>query len=189
MDIVNLTKGANVQLADKIAENSVMTVDLSWDPSKKEGVEFDIDAVAYLLDENGRLTGGSNIVFFGTPGKVHESGSVRLSEDNRTGKGSGPDETITIDFNKVPANISKIAVACSIYQAAERRQNFGQVPSCKVVVNAGNESITYDCTEDFSTETTLIIGEFYRHGGSWKFKAIGEAYTANINEVAASFNE
>ena len=61
-----------------------------------------------------------------------------------------------------------------------RNQNFGQVNNAFIRIynpDTNEELLRYDLTEDFSIETALVIGELYRHGGEWKFNAIGQATT------------
>ncbi len=56
------------------------------------------------------------------------------------------------------------------------RTGFGQVGNAitRVVNQAdGQELARYDLSEDASTETAMISAEVYRHGGEWKFRAIG----------------
>jgi tellurium resistance protein TerD len=31
-------------------------------------------------------------------------------------------------------------------------------------------------SEDFSIETSIVVGELYRRNGEWKFKAVGQGY-------------
>lgn len=47
--------------------------------------------------------------------------------DNRTGEGEGDDEQLVVDLKKVPADVHKIAITVTIYDAEGRSQNFGQV--------------------------------------------------------------
>ena len=47
--------------------------------------------------------------------------------DNLTGAGDGDDEQIKITLSSSPAEITKIAFTVTIYEAEQRRQNFGQV--------------------------------------------------------------
>jgi len=49
----------------------------------------------------------------------------------------GDDEQIKVDLKKIPENIAKVAVAVTIYDATQRKQNFGQVS--KVFVRVVNE--------------------------------------------------
>ena len=82
--------------------------------------------------------------------------------DNLTGEGEGDDEQIEVDLTKIPANISKVAFTCTIYEAETRRQNFGQVSNAFIRIvdeSSGTELIRYDLGEDFSIETAVVVGE------------------------------
>jgi tellurium resistance protein TerD len=45
----------------------------------------------------------------------------------------------------------------------------------------------YDLSEDASNETAMIFGELYRHGGEWKFRAVGQVYAAGLPGIAKDF--
>ncbi|RCK09669.1 hypothetical protein DT075_37815 [Bacillus licheniformis] len=53
--------------------------------------------------------------------------------------------------------------------------------------DSNEELIRYDLGEDFSIETALITGELYRHGGEWKFSAIGSGYQGGLARIATDF--
>ena len=110
--------------------------------------------------------------------------------DNRDGQGEGDDEVIKINLTQVPAEVERIAVSVTIDQAEQRRQNFGQVGGAFIrIVNEdnGQELTRYDLGEDFSTETAVIFGEVYRHGGEWKFRAVGQGYTGGLGPLARNY--
>lgn len=84
-----------------------------------------------------------------------------------------------MDLSSVPADVAKIAFTITIYEAAERSQNFGQVSRAYArIVNDANEEelVRFDLGEDFSIETGVVVGELYRNGSEWKFNAIGSGY-------------
>jgi tellurium resistance protein TerD len=33
----------------------------------------------------------------------------------------------------------------------------------------------------------MIFGEIYRHGGDWKFRAVGQGYTSGLAGIARDF--
>ncbi|MGN0691576.1 MAG: TerD family protein, partial [Oscillospiraceae bacterium] len=115
--------------------------------------------------------------------------------DNLTGAGEGDDEVILIDFTKVPANISRIAITVTIHEAQSRNQNFGQVSNAYVRVAkrsseddfAGEEALRYDLAEDFSIETAIVVCEIYRRNGEWKFSAVGAGYQGGLAALCRSF--
>lgn len=182
---INLVKGQKIDLTKGNAGLTKVTVGLGWDPAviekkgffgtKKEAVNIDCDASAILLDENGRLTQEKNVVFFAN--LKSPDGSVHHSGDNLTGDGDGDDEQISVELNKVPANVHRIVFVVNIYDCVNRKQDFGMVQSAFIrVVNSSNnqELIKFNLTENYSGKTSLIVGEMYKHSGEWKFNAIGE---------------
>lgn len=192
---VVLTKGVNISL-EKAVEAGLknVTVGLAWDEIPGAS-SFDADSIALMLDANGKLiTNGS--VYYGlapSPGAPFKSvdGSIQHSGDNLTGKGSGDDETLTTTLASVPANVEKINFIINIHDAAARRQNFGQVPSCKARLynkDTGEVLAKYDLVEDFSAATAVEVAQLYRYEGTWKFKALGNALTGNLQEIAAKYN-
>ena len=179
---VNLKKGQKVDLTKGNPGLSKLLVGLGWDVNKYDGgSDLDLDAAPFLLAANGKVTSDADFVFFNN--LKHASGSVEHMGDNLTGEGDGDDEQIKVDLSKVPANIDKIDFTVTIYDAEARKQNFGQVSNAyiRVVDEAkGQELIRFDLGEDFSVETAVIVGELYRHGGEWKFKALGRGFYGGL---------
>ncbi|MBR0061645.1 MAG: TerD family protein, partial [Selenomonadaceae bacterium] len=145
-------------------------------------------AAAFLLGANGKVNSDDDFVFYNN--LKHKSGSVEHMGDNLTGAGEGDDEEIKIDLSKVPAEVEKIDFTVTIYEAEERKQNFGQVENAfiRVVNSATNEElIRYDLGEDFSIETAVVIGELYRNKGEWKFNAIGSGFSGGLASLGKNY--
>lgn len=188
---VNLSKGQKVSLEKSM---TLALVGLGWDTNKYDGgYDFDLDAAAFLLDDSGKVTCDEDFVFYNN--LEHKSGAVKHTGDNLTGAGEGDDEVILIDFTKVPANISRIAITVTIHEAQSRNQNFGQVSNAYVRVAkrsseddfAGEEALRYDLAEDFSIETAIVVCEIYRRNGEWKFSAVGAGYQGGLAALCRSF--
>jgi tellurium resistance protein TerD len=178
---ISLAKGGNVSLTKQAAEAGTpeltqLTVGLGWDARTTTGTEFDLDASAIGVKEDGKALSDGHFVFFNN--LKSPEGAISLSGDNRTGEGEGDDESVVVDLGLVPAEISKIVVPVSIYDAVNRAQNFGQVRNAyiRVVDQTGTELVRYDLSEDYSTETVVIFGEVYRNGAEWKFRAVGQGH-------------
>jgi tellurium resistance protein TerD len=164
---VNLQKGQKVDLTKGREGLSKVVVGLGWDTNKFDGPDFDLDASAFLLGDNGKCASPDDFVFY----------------NNLTGDGEGDDEQITIDLSKIPANIQKIAITVTIHMAQERGQNFGLVSNSfvRVVDDAYNqELLRYDLSEDYSIETALVFCELYRKGTEWKFAAVGQGFNDGL---------
>lgn len=189
---VSLSKGGKVSLAKVaadagIAKLSKLSVGLGWDTNRYDGgAQFDLDASAFCCGPNGKVTCDSDFIFYNNkvmPGIEHMG-------DNRTGEGEGDDETINIDLDAVPENITEIYITVTIDQYDVRNQNFGMVENSYVRVvdqETGTKLITYDLGEDFSIETAIVVAKFYKHNGEWKFNAIGSGFSGGLAALCANF--
>ena len=150
-------------------------VGLGWDPNEGSGEDFDLDASTFMLGENHKLPRDEFFVFYNN--LKSPDGAVESMGDDRTGGSSdGDDETLNVDLSKVDPRVTEIIFTATIYKAAERRQNFGQVHNSYIrLYNAiTNEEIArYDLDEDFSIETAIEFGRIYRRGSEWRFEALG----------------
>ncbi|HBV96442.1 MAG: chemical-damaging agent resistance protein C [Peptococcaceae bacterium BICA1-7] len=187
--MISLAKGQKVDLTKTNPGLTKIMVGLGWDTNKYDGGnEFDLDAVVFLLNAEGKATGDGAFIFYNN--KQDPSGSIVLSGDNRSGEGEGDDETIKINLAGVPADVHKIAVCINIHEAAGRNQNFGQVSNAFVRVandETGEELLRYDLGEDYSIETGIVAAEIYRHSGEWKFNAVGSGFQGGLASLAATY--
>ena len=191
---ISLKKGQKVDLTKGNPGLSKLLIGLGWDTNKYDGgSDFDLDASAFLLGPNEKVTSDADFVFYGN--LKHASGAVEHTGDNLTGEGEGDDEQIKVDLSKVPASIDKIDFTVTIYEADERKQNFGQVSNAYVRVarmaNAqdmqGTEVLRFDLMEEFSVETALVVCEIYRHNGEWKFNAVGAGYQGGLEALCRAY--
>ena len=186
---VSLQKGQKVSLTKGNPGLTKVVVGLGWDVNQFDtGGDFDLDASAFLLGDDGRVTCSEDFVFFGN--LAHPSGSVQHMGDNLTGAGDGDDEQIKIDLSKIPANITRIAFTVTIYEPEKRQQNFGQVNNAFIRIyneQTGEEMLRYDLGEDFSIETAAVFGELYKNNNEWKFNAIGSGFQGGLAALCASY--
>ena len=176
--MINLQKGQRIEIG-----LSKVGVGLGWDPNQSTGYDFDLDASAFMLGENGKLPQDEFFVFYNNP--LSPDQAVESSGDDMTGGNSdgGDDETLSVDLTKIDARIKEIIFTVTIHKAEERRQNFGQVRKSYIrVYNAvSNEEIArYDLDEDFSVETAVEFGRLYKRNGEWKFEAVGQGYKGGL---------
>ena len=186
---ISLTKGQRIDLTKSNPGLKEVMIGLGWDTNKYDGgFDFDLDAAAFLLGADNKVTEGGDFVFYNN--LKHKSGAVEHMGDNLTGEGEGDDEQIKIDLSKVPANIEKIAFTVTIHEADKRSQTFGQVDNAfiRAVDNSsGIELMKYDLGEDFSVETAIIAGELYRKGSEWNFKAVGDGFKGGLAALCKNF--
>jgi tellurium resistance protein TerD len=185
---VSLSKGGNVSLSKSDPGLRRILIGLGWDTRETAGADFDLDASLFMVGAGGRVRSDQDFIFYNNLRSA--DGSVEHTGDNLTGVGEGDDESIRVSLDTVPAEIDKLAVTVTIHDAEARRQSFGQVDNAFIrIVNEdnNNEIVRYDLSEDASTETAMIFGEVYRHGGEWKFRAVGQGYTGGLGPLARNF--
>ncbi|MBW4018628.1 TerD family protein [Moraxella osloensis] len=185
---ISLTKGGNVNLSKEAPNLTNIAVGLGWNPRATDGQAFDLDAIAFLVNESGKVRADTDFIFFNNLKSA--DGAVEHTGDNRTGEGDGDDEVIKVDLSKVPADVSKVIFCAVIYDGQARNQNFGQVANAyiRVVNTQGDAEVArYDLSEDSSTETAMIFGELYKNNGEWKFRAVGQGFAGGLGPLAASY--
>lgn len=178
---LNLTKGERVSLVKGNANLDKIHVGLGWDVNTTGGADFDLDASVFMVGASGKVEKQKNFVFFNN--LQSPCGSVVHTGDNLTGEGDGDDESIKVTLSKVPADVQKLIFTVSIYEAQNRRQNFGQVENAFIRIEdeaTGHEFLRFDLTENYSNASSVIVGEIYRYNGEWKFNAVGNGVRDEI---------
>lgn len=185
---ISLTKGGNISLSKTDPTLKNIVVGLGWDARPTDGSDFDLDASAFMVKEDGKVRSDGDFIFYNQT--KSGCGSVEHTGDNRTGAGDGDDEALIVLLDKVPQDIQRIIFTVTIHDADVRKQNFGQVSKAyvRVVNKDSNQEVTrYDLSEDASIETAMIFGEIYRHSGEWKFKAVGQGYAGGLGALARQY--
>ncbi len=207
---INLVKGQTIDLRknDKGEEFdlSQVTVGLGWDiRQKKSGgflgklmgggkeAEYDLDAVAFVLDANGKVadlgrtvqtndgrTMGmyqGDVVFFNS--MKHPSGHIWLTGDNRTGAGDGDDEQVIVKLDALDQKYQKIVFVVTIYQGRQNGQHFGMVDNAfiRAIDAKGKEIARFTMSGDatYNNMCGMVFAEVYRKDNGWKFRALGNA--------------
>lgn len=220
---INLQKGQTIDLrkndkGESIYDLSSVTIGLGWDVRQKESgflgrlfgggkeEEYDLDAIAFLLDANGKVANlgktikrqdgqqislhGGDVIYFNSLN--HPSGHIWLTGDNRTGEGDGDDEQIIVKLDSLDEKYQKILFVVSIYQGRKNNQHFGMVENAfiRAVDAKGKEITKFSLSGDSSVNgmCSMIFSEVYRKDGGWKFRAIGEPRTTdNFVEILKNY--
>ena len=184
--ILNLNKNDILDLTKRNPGLKKVSLGAGWDIANN-GLDYDLDIAAFLLDSNNKFNTVSNIIFFNNK----ESQGISLAGDNRTGAGEGDDEVININLEEINPNIAKIVFVVTIHEAQAKRQTFGMVENSYVrlvdLENNKREICRFNLKENGSTATSVIFAELNRKGSEWQFKAIGEGKIADLNGVLALY--
>ena len=185
---ITLQKGQGVSLRkDSGYDLSRLTVGLGWDIAPSTPA-YDLDAVAFLLDGNGKVRNlgklgangrptleGGDVVFYKS--LIHPSGKVRLSGDNQSGSTSGDAEQIEVALDTLPDTYQQIIFAVAIYQGHERKQSFAGVRRAHIRAGdgKGQEICRYDIGSDPGNHAcAMTFASVERGTNGWNFNAIGE---------------
>ena len=184
--ILNLNKNDILDLTKRNPGLKKVRLGAGWDIANN-GLDYDLDIAAFLLDSNNKFNTVSNIIFFNNK----EGQGISLAGDNRTGAGEGDDEVININLEEINPNIAKIVFVVTIHEAQAKRQTFGMVENSYVrlvdLENNKREICRFNLKENGSTATSVIFAELNRKGSEWQFKAIGEGKIADLNGVLALY--
>ena len=96
-----------------------------------------------------------------------------------------------VDLSRIPSTIHKLVFVVNIYDCVKRKQHFGMIKmrlSELLILLDSQELIHYNLSDDYSGNTSLIVGEIYRNGSDWKFAAVGTGTTAaSLSELVRSY--
>lgn len=162
---------------------------LNWDvhPVHKASLThgFDLDCFAFLTNAQGKIGGGSDVVFFNN--KSAYNGAVMLPRDNRTGEGDDDEELIT-DITKLPAHIEKVEHFVFLHEAEQRNQNFSMIQGGNFTLyDQDGKVLQVYKLQQFVNGTALHVGTLQRVDGGWGFQPVGEAAVAGPNDVIKAF--
>lgn len=184
---LDLAKGLVLDLTKRNPGLKHIKAGCGWDTASM-GEAFDLDVSAFLLNANGKITSGSDVIFYNNM----SAPGIKLSGDNRTGAGEGDDETIDIDLSALPASVQKVVICVTICEAVARQQTFGMVNNSYVrLLDADNNDkdlCIFRLKEDGSTSTAMKFAELVRNGADWEFHTIGEGLQGDLNTLASYYS-
>lgn len=166
-----MLKGANVPVTARSVR-----VEIGWQTASGAP---DVDASALLLAGR-KVRSDADFIFYNQP--RHASGAVR--HEGKQPAGGTVTDRIGVDLGAVEPGIETVVLAASADGGA-----FGRVPGLHIRLldaDTGAELARFD-SEDASTETAFVLGELYRRGGGWKFRAVGQGYDSGLAGLATDF--
>ncbi|WP_112469261.1 TerD family protein [Streptomyces triticisoli] len=157
-----------------------MSIGVSWDPTagasggvlgklrRKAGTDLDLIAIAMQGSEPVRLAGLDSLDPMGNGSLVH-------SGDNQTGHGDGDDETVTVEFARIPPHITSIVFVASAFKKNSSFQKARNI-SFKVYDATGGSSqqVAEIWPSMLTQDNGCAVAKAVRVGGSWKLQVINE---------------
>ncbi|MFF3735065.1 TerD family protein [Streptomyces sp. NPDC002476] len=157
-----------------------LSIGVSWDPTvgssggllgklrQKVGTDLDLIAVAMQGQEPVRLAGLDSLDPMGNGSLVH-------SGDNQTGRGDGDDETVTVEFARIPSNITSIVFIAAAYKKRSAFQNARNISFKVYDATGGSSQQVADIWPSMLTnDNGCAVAKAIRVGTSWKLEVINE---------------
>src|SRR5581483_9920494 len=95
-------------------------------------------------------------------------------------------DQVSVRMEMLPPEVCRLVVAAS----ADRVGGVGfGMPSglrLNVADEAGRDVLRFDIA-DADQQQTVVLGELYRDGGLWRFRAIGKGHDTSLTGLAARF--
>jgi len=178
-----LPRGGNTSLqAGLAAEANQLLISLEYtgdNPSRPS-----VDAVAFLLGENGKVRGDADMVFYNHK-SIAEGGLTMLDATENAGLRQ---QLFHVDVTKLPAGIVKVCF-CIVADGSSVRA-VGQLSRLAIRVFGGQTREPFAYSEfnmPGAQEAALILGELYLRNGEWKFKSIGQGFASGLGALAESY--
>ncbi|AUR86276.1 TerD domain protein [Vibrio phage 1.084.O._10N.261.49.F5] len=194
---INLSKNQTINLSKTVTQGLTnLKFGVNWGMiNKKSGGLFGLfgtsSAEAVDLDASVTAFSGNSPQHTISFQNLRNSYIVH-SGDDRVGDESADDsdnETITIDFTKVPSNVDKIFLYVNSFSG----QKFDEIPYAGVRVYEGqvdqptNVLAKFEIANDstFKGSKTMILGFVEKVNNDWEFKTIGDSVpnVQRINET------
>ncbi|EST30404.1 stress protein [Streptomycetaceae bacterium MP113-05] len=157
-----------------------MSIGVSWDPTaggsggfvgklrRKAGTDLDLIAIALQGEEPVRLAGLDSLDPLGNGSLVH-------SGDNQTGHGDGDDETVTVEFGRVPSNITSIVFVAAAYKKHSAFKNARNISFKVYDATGGSSQPVAEIWPSMLTEDNgCAVARATREGTGWKLHVVNE---------------
>ncbi|WP_052852842.1 TerD family protein [Streptomyces avicenniae] len=175
--MITLTKDDEPADLDGITH---MSIGVSWDPTagssggvlgkvrRKMGTDLDLIAIALQGSDPVRLAGLDSLDPLGNGALLHTG-------DNQTGRGEGDDETVTVEFGRIPPNITAIAFVASAFKRGSSFQKARNVSFKVYDATGGDIQQVADIWPSLMTnDNSCAIAKAFRAGNSWKLQVVNK---------------
>lgn len=155
-----------------------LVIGVSWDPSsgssggfagiarRKRGVDLDLIAILMQDSDPVRFAGLDSVDPFG-------NGSVLHSGDEQTGAKEGDDETVTVDFARVPAGITAVVFIAAAFKKGSSFEKANNVSFKVYDATGGSVDQVADIWPSLlGKDNACVVARAFRDGPSWKLEVV-----------------
>jgi tellurite resistance protein TerA len=166
--MIVLTPGANASIPD-----GTLTVTVSYSPV----AGADLDVSAFQLLATGKVRGDADMCFYGQ--KSVGNGALQMSEV------SAGRAVFALNPNNIEEAVDKVALTATI---DENKAIFSAFSGLVLnVTGISGTPISAPIATQGMKETALILGEFYRRQGAWKFRLVAQGFAGGLAPLAEHF--
>ncbi len=167
--MLRLNQGQRVALTDLLA-GQTLQVGL-----RANGAALDF--ACFGLDANGALLSDDYMVFFNQPNSPCLGVRMRPPQGEATG--------FMLDLARLPATLARLVVTASI----DGPGAMGQLQDGDLRLLDGTAEVARYAFggADFAAERALMLGEFYRRDGQWRFMAVGQGFNGGLDALVRHF--
>jgi stress response protein SCP2 len=157
-----------------------LSIGVSWDPTagasggvigklrRKVGTDLDLIAIAMQGPDPVRFAGLDSL-------DPLQNRSLLHSGDNQTGRGDGDDETVTVEFERLPSNITAIVFVAAAYKRGSAFQRARNISFKVYDATGGSSQQVADIWPSLlSDHNGCAIAKAMRTGTGWKLQVINE---------------
>ncbi|MGI5169032.1 TerD family protein [Spirillospora sp. CA-253888] len=176
----HLQRGGSVPLPPAAAGRGLLAVGLG----RRRGPALAVGAL--VVDEHGRALSDRSFVHAGRP--EAPGGAVRLA---------GPDGSgFEIDLGLLPAGAAGVRFAAAVQDPPEPCRSLGDVHGSYILIrtrsgdgtaaeaDGGADLARYELEENLPTRSSVVIAELYRRAEGWRFRALGQDCTTDLDGIA-----
>ncbi len=170
-----LKKGQKITIAD----SRNIKIALGWDILDSR---CELDASAFMLGGNKKVISDDWFIFYGQDTSPDNSVKYMTAQN-------GDDAVIDINLTRVNPMVQKIVFSVTIYEAVEKRLNFGMTENiyARIIDGSNRETARFQLDECYSNVTAMVLGELYRYNGNWKFNAVGSGVARDLAGFCAMY--
>ena len=176
--MIELTAGQEMALATEDGQPlTQLRMGVGWNKERTAGfigtgapdIDLDASAVQFASEQLFDIAFYNNL--------QTRDGSVVHLGDNKTGRGEGDDEVITVDLTRVYQKVDTIVFLVSSYQG--HSLEWVSQAYCRLADEGDVELARFRLTQGVP-QTGLVMAKIFRDGEQWKLRAIGEGIAVKV---------
>lgn len=136
-----------------------------------------LDFACFGLSAAGKLRSDDYMIFFNQPRSPCGGIALHGASSDLAG--------FSFELNRLPADIERVVVTASV----DGDGSMGQLQAGHLRLLDGDKELAryaFSGTE-FAAERALMLGEFYRRDGQWRFMVVGQGFNGGLDALVTHF--